>query len=556
MLNHLWQSTLFAIAAALFAFAFRGYRAQVRYWIWFSASCKFLVPFSLLASLGSRHPIAPPVATPTIAIAVQQFTDPFADGVSSLPASSHWLTSTIAAVWACGFLVILWIRVRDWRHIRSAVRGSVPMTIPGFDNIPIRCSPGLLEPGVVGLLCPILLLPAGLTDCLTTAQLHAVLAHELCHLRRRDNLLASLHMLAEALFWFYPLIWWIGARLLEERERACDEDVLSRIAEPRVYAEAILNVCKLYREWPAAYVSGVTGADLKRRIEAIMTHRIGQSLRRSHGFMLACTGIAALALPLIFGQAQSPAPDAKFDVASIKPNNSGANTIRIRIAPGGRLTAANAPLRLLIASAYQMRPFLLSGGPPWLNSAKYDIEAKGPLKPGIPVNEQISQMLQNLLADRFQLKVHRESRERPLYVLLIDNNGPKLKRASDDPCFDPTSGMAPPAQSPGQPLLRVCGGVNGDRGRMLGTKVTMKHLALVLSNTLDRTVLDKTGLDGTYDFNLKWTPDELEAGALPPENSEPSIFTAVREQLGLRIESQRGPVEILVIDHAEKPSEN
>ncbi len=127
---------------------------------------------------------------------------------------------------------------------------------------------------MVGLLRPILLLPAGIAERLTPPQLEAVLAHELCHVRRRDNLFASIHMIVEAIFWFHPLVWWIGARLVEERERACDEEVLSLGSEPHVYAEAILNVCKLYVESPLVCVSGVTGANLKRRIEAIMTNRI------------------------------------------------------------------------------------------------------------------------------------------------------------------------------------------------------------------------------------------------------------------------------------------
>jgi bla regulator protein BlaR1 len=140
------------------------------------------------------------------------------------------------------------IRLRDWLRIRAAVRSSVLLEFPA--KIEIRVSPGLLEPGVVGLLRPILLLPAGIVERLTTRQMEAVLAHEFCHVRRRDNLTAAMHMLVEAIFWFHPLVWWIGARLVVERERACDEDVLRLGSEPHVYAEAILNVCKHYLESP------------------------------------------------------------------------------------------------------------------------------------------------------------------------------------------------------------------------------------------------------------------------------------------------------------------
>src|SRR5206468_2258299 len=164
-----------------------------------------------------------------------------------------------------------------------------------------RCSPGLLEPGIVGVFHPVLLLPAGIAQRLTAQQLDAVFAHELCHVRRRDNLSSAIHMIAEALFWFHPLVWWIGARLVEERERACDEGVLRLGKEPRIYADAILNVCKLYVESPLVCVSGVTGSDLKKRIEAIMMNRTGQRLNHAKKLLLAGAGVAALAGPFVIG---------------------------------------------------------------------------------------------------------------------------------------------------------------------------------------------------------------------------------------------------------------
>src|SRR5262249_31583235 len=139
--------------------------------------------------------------------------------------------------------------------------------------VEVRFAPGLLEPGVVGVRRPILLLPRGIADCLAHSEMDAILAHELCHVRRRDNLWASIHIIVETLFWFHPLVWWIGARLLQERERACDEDVVSRGNLPDTYAEAILRVCRFYTESPLVCVSGVTGSDLKKRIESIMRNR-------------------------------------------------------------------------------------------------------------------------------------------------------------------------------------------------------------------------------------------------------------------------------------------
>jgi bla regulator protein BlaR1 len=167
--------------------------------------------------------------------------------------------------------------------------------------VDVRCSPGLLEPGVVGVFRPVILLPANLTEHLSPAQLQAVLAHELCHVRRRDNLFASIHMLVETVLWFHPLVWWIGARMVEERERACDEEVLIRIGEPRSYAEGILHVCKLCVESPLACVAGVTGSNLRRRIESIIANRSGQTLNLTNKVVLAGAALAALAGPLIVG---------------------------------------------------------------------------------------------------------------------------------------------------------------------------------------------------------------------------------------------------------------
>ena len=215
--------------------------------------------------------------------------------------------------------------------------------------VEVRSSPGLLEPGVVGFLRPILLLPEGIAERLTPRQLEAVLAHELCHVRRRDNLTSAIHMIVEAVFWFHPLVWWIGARLVDERERACDEAVLRLGSEPQVYAEGILNVCKIYVESPLRCVSGVTGSDLKKRIQAILTGRVAGELNFAKRVALTVAGIAALALPVIVGivnapaiRAQSSAGTPRFEVASIKPCGKDAG-------PGGANRRAMAlPARVFL----------------------------------------------------------------------------------------------------------------------------------------------------------------------------------------------------------------
>jgi bla regulator protein BlaR1 len=254
--NHLWQSTIFGLAAGLLTIAFRANRAQLRYWLWFSASLKCFVPFALLMRLGSQLNWAPEakiIATPVVSLAMDQITRPFpADPSFVHPGSipGAWLPVAIFAIWMIGFTAITFIRFRGWLQVRAAVRSGISLQLPVA--VEARLSPGLLEPGVVGLWHPILLLPDGIVERLTPSELEAVLAHELCHVRRRDNLTAAIHMIVEALFWFHPLVWWIGARLVTERERACDEDVLRLGNQPRVYAEAMLTVCRLYAESPLA----------------------------------------------------------------------------------------------------------------------------------------------------------------------------------------------------------------------------------------------------------------------------------------------------------------
>jgi beta-lactamase regulating signal transducer with metallopeptidase domain len=146
-------------------------------------------------------------------------------------------------------------------------------------HLPIRAvsSPARIEPGVFGIRKPVLLLPEGITKFLSQDQLETVVAHKLCHMRRRDNLTAAIHMMVETIFWFYPPVWWIRTRLIEERERACDESVLQAGSAANVYAESILNVCKFYIESPLACVSGVTGSDLNKRITRILAeHTVRQ----------------------------------------------------------------------------------------------------------------------------------------------------------------------------------------------------------------------------------------------------------------------------------------
>ena len=577
MINHLWQSTVFAVAAGLLTVVFRKNRAQVRYWLWLSASLKFLLPFSLLMSIGSHlkwAPAARTIATPVVSSTMVQFTQPFPETVSFVPSTTgtlDWVPMMIFGVWACGFAAIAWMRLRGWFRVRAAIRSSSPLEIPVPVNV--RSSPGLLEPGVVGFFRPVLLLPEGIAECLTPRQLEAVLAHELCHVRRRDNLTSAIQMIVEAVFWFHPLVWWIGARLVDERERACDEAVLSLGNEPKVYAEGILNVCKSYLESPLRCVSGVTGSDLKKRVRAILTGRVAGELNFAKKAALAVAGIVALALPVIIGILNAPTIQAqialantpRFEVASIRPCQEPPQQPGRVIIPGansspGRLATDCIPLLQLIGNTYQTDAdgFIpLTGGPSWTRSALYEINATAEGNPSVKTMR--GPMLQALLEDRFQLKIHRETKEGPVYFLSGARGGPKLQSFTEGSCKPwPTP---PPPQLTKEYCTRM---IYGIKPAVEAQGATLDEFSKLLRVVVGRPVIDKTGITGRYDIRVKFSREGTELAAIhligPSPASDPtgppSIFVALEEQLGLRLDSAKGPVEMLVIDHIERPSEN
>ncbi|HVV45990.1 MAG TPA: TIGR03435 family protein, partial [Bryobacteraceae bacterium] len=251
---------------------------------------------------------------------------------------------------------------------------------------------------------------------------------------------------------------------------------------------------------------------------------------------------------LLLFSAPAAAQSPSFEAASIRPNNSGDNHVYVRLVPGGGVRAFNASLQAVITTAWQIPDFELADIPGWMKSDRWDIEAKGS---GETAPLEILRNLQSLLADRFHLRVHTETRQMPVYALLIAKGGPKLPPAREE-CWDPKGGVPPPS-----PMARPCGGFNRAPNQLLGARDTTANLAQVLAKTLGRSVIDRTGLSGTWDVTLKWTPDELlRAGAAFANEQAGSIFTALQEQLGLRLESQKGPVHVLVIDNAERPSPN
>jgi bla regulator protein BlaR1 len=601
--NHLWQSTWFAAIAGALALTMRKHEARVRYAVWLAASLKFLVPFSLLVSAGSHFAWlhATPARAARLSTVVQQASQPFVvePGFSAAHATGGIPSGAFPAlaftVWLGGFIVILFAWWLRWRRISALVRASMPMqegpeTAALLDlqrrmrfrtPVALRSTATAIEPGIFGILRPVLLLPESITDRLAGAHLESVLAHELSHVRRRDNLSSAVHMLVEAIFWFHPLVWWIGARLIEERECACDEAVLKLGNDPEVYAESILQTCRYYLESPLPCVSGITGSDLKMRIVRIMGEGANKRLTLPRRLLLAAAGIAALSAPVVLGilhvpegRAQTPpaTPAPKFEVVSIKPSQEGGGLFRIGLQPSGRFVANNISVQFLMELAYGLKDAQISGAPRWVESEHFAIEAKpedGFMDQKLSRDErsrQISLMMQSLLADRFKLAMHHETKEMPVYALVVAKSGSKLKEAPPAP---PDGDMPPPGPPTGQ-MRR--GGIRIGRGELTASAIPLDRLEDVLSRITARPVLNRTGLQGVYDFTLKWTPAEGEGpmmggpggpGGLmppdappPPDANGPALFTAIEEQLGLKLESQKAPMDTVVIDHVERPSEN
>lgn len=252
-----------------------------------------------------------------------------------------------------------------------------------------------------------------------------------------------------------------------------------------------------------------------------------------------------------FGALSQPPERPKFtafEVATIRPvapDGPGGRWIRMESA--NRFAAHNHAVRTLIAAAYDLNPQEISGGPPWVDSDHWDVVAKTPGDVRPALTEQMA-MLRQLLGERLQLSFHRETKELSIYTLTVAKEGPKLKESTVSP--DATPEGPPPLIFNLSPAVV----------RLAARYASMAEFASVLQRSpLDRPVIDRTGLTGRYDFDLEFAPDESLWGGIlrRPENSDkPGLFRAVQEQLGLRLEATKGPVDALVIDHIERPSEN
>jgi len=278
-------------------------------------------------------------------------------------------------------------------------------------------------------------------------------------------------------------------------------------------------------------------------------------------FVIAVVVVAA-------GQAAAQQP--AFEVASIKPSDPDQHAGSIMIQPGGRLAITGMPLRELVKFAYSLQDFQLEGGPAWARTDPWNIEARAeeprstsPPNPNQP--NMAAVRLRSLLEDRFQLRTHRESRDVPVYELTISKRGSKMKLSADQTPARPPEPGEPQSQpiKPNGALDRFS--IRVGRGSLDAEAVGMPNIVQALSSILRRTVIDQTGLTGLYDVKLQWTPEGVVAAPgpvgpvapdVPADRDGPSLFTAIQEQLGLNVESAKAPVEVLVIDSVQRPTEN
>ncbi len=537
LIEHLWQSTWFAVAAALATRALRNHAARIRYGVWFAASIKFLLPFAALSWLGAhlqwRHATAAPVMSESLINTLRAVGQPLAMPQIGwqAPTQSGIGSGLLLALWATGCAALLTRWIWQWARINAAASRAAPMDIAA--PVPVRSMSQACEPGVVGIFRPVLLLPEGITRRLTPRQLQAVLAHELCHIRRRDNLTAAVHMLMQSIFWFHPLTWWIGARLVEERERACDENVLELGNESIAYAEGILKVCQLYLESKLPCVAGVSGADLKKRIEVIMSHSVAKPLTPVKRALLALAAAPAVVLPLAVGLLGPPRVAAQDDASSGPATFEAVRIVKadpgmrvfFKVSPTGTFSTTRVPLRDIIGMAYGVDPSRVVGGPTWIDTqGLYDITARmgntSSASAGPSNFEPPRQAIKALLASRFGLVAHPQTQTIPAYVMRVDAGGSKLTLAPQ-----------------GEPGPRVLMGSD-----LVGSAAPVKALTGLFSWMLGAPVVDQTGLVGEYDFHV--------TGRLTPA----TLPAALRDQLGLTLEPLTMPVDVLVIDNVQQPS--
>jgi uncharacterized protein (TIGR03435 family) len=490
-------------------------------------------------------------------------------------------------IWGAGALICLLPVLAGTWHLRalrrsgsSCARGDALLRRLSVEaglhrSIAVRVHESIPGPMTYGTLRPVILLPLD-AESWSDDALSRAMIHELEHVRRGDWLTQCLARIVGGLYWFHPLVWVAWRRLSLEAERACDDAVLRR-SEATAYAQQLVLLAERLASTATPPLLAMAACrDLSTRVRAVLD---GAQTRGRAGALHVATAIVAAALfiaavaPLrAVREVQAPPDGAQqtppaFDTASVKPNKSGDEERLIRLDPGGGLTVVNMQLRYLITWAYQIQNFQLDGGPDWIASDRFDMVAKPEREvPSTGGQDARRMMLRTLLADRFKLVMHKETKELPIFELVVAREdgrlGPQLRPAAvdcDARAAAARAGTPPPALA-GPPGPGSCGStMNPLRIRSGG--VTLALLASLLEGPAQRLVIDRTGLAGSWDLEVNYTPDrsQLPPGVELPSSIDPngpSLFTALEEQLGLKLRPARGPVEVLVIDSVQQPAPN
>jgi uncharacterized protein (TIGR03435 family) len=637
VLNSLWQGAAIAAVMWLVLRSMPRVNAATRYVVWWTVLLLvLLLPFAPL--MIPRHNAMPgsPVASSSGAAVNPLLPDPAITAVVTLrpQPSSKW-TLLVLVTWCAVFLYSLVRLTGSWLYVRAIkLRAkSCSQTLPAIGrHAGVFLSAEASSPMAVGFLKPAVILPESLPAELEPAELDHVLLHESAHLARFDdwtNLAGNILAGALAL---HPVALWILRQIEREREIACDEWVVARTGQAGDYAVSLARMCE--RQWlqQQPLVSGIFGrhSRIVQRIELLLKPGREFSPRVAISRIAwSCLALLALAAgtsrapQLVAFARQSQRPS--FEVASIKPGNPNERGPQGVGIDRDRLMVRNSSLKFMIQFAYGVQGHQILGGPKWIDSDLFSIDARpsaampsdegekqrlrqagearrtvvaGALKDkeitlanaealvqqkqwtfddfrrflreagygpeedplvwllsekmGLPTRPILNPkmfplMLQSLMEERFKLALHRETRMEPIYELVVAKGGPKLKESAG-PDANGRFGF-------------FCASIAGP---CTSTDMGIGGLVGMLSRMLGRPVSDKTGLTGKYDYTLTFTPEPAQAvsGAPPQEalpsvdSNAPSIFTALQEQLGLKLESTRGPVEVLVIDNAARPDPN
>ena len=546
LIHFLWQG---ALIAALYFIARRSRTAQSRY---------------ALACLALAAMVAAPVATfliagaPSQSVATVSATTPLhpqpvnvGAGFTPLPVpvyiSESWhehIMPWLVTAWFAGS-VIFWLRLTGSWIVATRMRSMFVRPAPAewqqklgeiktriLISQPVRLLTSALVqvPTVVGWLRPVILMPIGALAGLPAEHIEALLAHELAHIRRHDYLVNALQTAAESLLFYHPAVWWISRQIRNERELCCDDVAVAVSGSTLTYVRALADLEQQRPRYlsPALAANGGSLADRIARL--LGQSRISASAMPGPAVLVATALIAVTAYGLFAQSDQAnKQPRSSFEAVSIKPNNLGGGHSHEHDSPGRY--EASMTTKTLIERAFNVQEFQVAGGPPWLDQANYDIIGKTPT-PLQLTRQNLEPYLQSLLAERYNFKFHTESKEFAGYALMTAKGGPKLKPH--------TGGEGGGTSSDG----------NREKITMTGTNISMERFAEYLSRQMDQIVVDETGLEGGYDLALEWSKDDA------PPATAPTVFTALQQQLGLRLQAKKVPMEVIAIDNVDKPSEN